>query len=52
MRLSTFVLILIVLVGFEPSAVAEPLSTEENQFVTMTLASLVIPNFVFSAGQI
>jgi hypothetical protein len=43
-RTSIFAIIgLIMLVGSGPSAAAQPLSAEESFFVTVTLASLVVP---------
>ena len=43
MRISTLIVVLATLVGSNPAAIAEPLSTEESLFVTVTLVSLVVP---------
>jgi len=43
MRFSTLAVVLGTLVSSDLPAIAEPVSAEENLFVTVTLASLVVP---------
>jgi hypothetical protein len=43
MRFSSFVVALSMLVGSSPAAIADSLSAEQESFVTVTLASLVVP---------